>query len=177
MPTAWVFTMSRCQVRHAYILRNIAYLECDSKSTRLTVVERSAGSLYSVQYRDLGDRLQYCNFFDLFLELPGKSWTGLLSIDTMLDVDRAGKTKGKGGDESNTWTSIEDKEKPYLSAGSLILIADPRTVGDHNAMVASLIDQLNFMCVRPGTFFDMPDAAQAVALLNASDASDASDDA
>jgi hypothetical protein len=136
------------------------------------VVERSAGSLYSVQYRDLGERLRYCNFFDLFLELPGKSWTGLLSIDTMLDVDKAGKTKGKGRDESNAWTSIKDKEKPCLSAGSLILIADPRTVGDHNAMVASLIDQLNFMCVRPGTFFDMPDAAQAVALLNASDASD-----
>jgi hypothetical protein len=67
MPTAWVFTMSRCQVRCEYLARNIAYLECDTKSTRLTVVERSAGSLYSVQYRDLGERLQYCNFFDLFL--------------------------------------------------------------------------------------------------------------
>ena len=111
MPTAWVFTMSRCQVRHAYIARNIAYLECDTKYTRLTVVDRSAGSLYSVQYRDLGDRLQYCNFFDLFLELPGKSWTGLLSIDTMLDVDRAGKTKARIPSRPSVPTRQRDRDR------------------------------------------------------------------
>ena len=47
----------------------------------------------------------------------------------------------------------------------MILVADPQSAGDHDAMVESIIDQLNFMCVRPGTFFNMPDAAQAVALL------------
>ena len=79
--------MSRCQVRTEYLERNIAYLECDTKSTRLMVTERAAGSVYTVEFRGLGESLKYCNFFDLFLELPGKAWTGLLSIDAMLDVD------------------------------------------------------------------------------------------
>ena len=114
----------------------------------------------------MGKNLEYCDFFDLFLELPGKAWTGLLHIDTTLDIDKKGEdAKGKGGAEGGQWKSIKNRRKPYLSAGGLTLVADPATMGDHDKMVASLIEQLNSLCVRPGTIFEMPDIAQVVPLL------------
>ena len=114
----------------------------------------------------MGKNLEYCDFFDLFLELPGKAWTGLLHIDTTLDVDKKGEdAKGKGGAEGGQWKSIKNRRKPYLSAGGLTLVADPATMGDHDKMIASLIEQLDSLCVRPGTIFEMPDIAQVVPLL------------
>jgi hypothetical protein len=143
----------------------ICYLESDTKSTRLTVVQRSGGSIYSAQFRDLGERLQYNNFFDLFLELPGSAWTGLLSIDTTFDEDKLGAKKGKGGDNSNEWKSMMEKDKPYLAGGGLIVYANPDTMGNHQEMINSIIKQLDFLCIRPGSIFTMPDAEQAVRLL------------
>jgi len=58
----------------------------------------------------------------------------------------------------------------------LTILADPKTSGDHEAMVASILDQLNSLCIRPGTLFDLPSAAQVLALLSEEDTEAGSDD-
>ena len=61
-----------------------------------------------------------------------------------------------------------DKDKPYLAGGGLIVYANPDTMGNHQEMINSIIEQLNFLCVRPGSIFTMPDAEQAVRLVKGS---------
>jgi len=157
------------EVRARYAKMGLVYIEVDTKSTRLTIEKRAAGAVYSVQFRDLKKYLDYCDFFDLFLELPGYVWTGLLSVHGRLALDQGGEDAvGKGGAKTNVWKHIKEKEAPYLSGEGLQILADPATSGDHKKMIESIIDQLNWLCVRPGSTFSVPTRAQMYDILEKS---------